>query len=277
MKAAILFAILTGAALAQERGLSALTGLGRIQEKFGPEVIDRVFEMTGVAGNPQPVEWRITTHDPVERAMLHEFWVGARRATDEGLNDDYYPERLPKGFFKLSRLKLDSTQAFAMAEQVARDAKIGFDLVNYKLHGREYSDEPVWTLTLLDREEEIVASVHLSAESGNLLRTVWIRRRPDGRLRVEDSALGARLKPLASAAVPDASPPSAAPRIAGAGEFGIAEDDPSPLSEPLEPAAPAKLPAAEKPSRPAPLPDNAQEIPEIRKLNEAQEKAGKPR
>lgn len=257
--ALIMLAFLPSATALEEGQVPALDGLKRLQKAFGGPAVAHITEMTGVGGVPQPEEWRVTAIDLRRADILHEFWIGDRRVTDEGTNDDYYPDKLPKGFFKLSRVKLDSTQAFAMAEQVAREANTGFDVINYKLHCREYSDEPVWTLTLLDRHEEIVGSVHLSAESGELLRTVWMRRRPNGRLVVEDSAQGARPRPLAAAA--PTTPPS---RPAGL------PDTPPPPSEPDAEEAP------ESASGTADEENADAEIPEIEKLNEAQEKALTP-
>lgn len=259
--ASVAIVVLLPTATALEEGqVAALDGLKRLEKAFGRAAISQITEMTGVAGVPQPEEWRVTARDLRRADILHEFWIGENRVTDEGTNDDFYPDKLPKGFFKLSRVKLDSTQAFAMAEQVAREAKIGFDLINYKLHCREYSDEPVWTLTLLDRHDDIVGSVHLSAESGELLRTVWMRRRPNGRLVVEDSAQGARPRPLAAAA--PTTPPSR--------PAGLPDTPPPPPSEPDAEEAP------ESATRTADEESADAEIPEIEKLNEAQEKALAP-
>src|SRR5262245_29050877 len=74
----------------------ALRGLDRLQERFGPDAFFYVFEMTGVGGDPQPATWRVTARDPGRSDVLHEYWLNDRRVTDEGLNDDYYPDRLPK-------------------------------------------------------------------------------------------------------------------------------------------------------------------------------------
>ncbi|MFN0126372.1 MAG: hypothetical protein ACKV19_06780 [Verrucomicrobiales bacterium] len=244
----------------------ARVGLQQLADRFGRPSVRHIVEMTGASGDPQPQEWRVTASAPGRSDLLREFWIGDGRVTDEGLDDDFYPERLPKGFFSLDRVKLDSTQAFAMAEQVARDAGIGFDAVNYKLHCREYSDEPVWTLTLLDREETIVGSVHISADSGRMLRTVWMRRLPNGRLAVEDSGRGDR--PLVQ---PRASSDPADPT----------EDPPVPIDVPLtsdpatsEPPPEEIDPASPDEPAPAPATDDG-EIPEIKKLQEAQEKTGR--
>ena len=235
--------------------LPAQLGLRQLEEKFGRPAIRKIVEMTGTAGDPQPLEWRVTTIAPGRNDLLREFWIGDQRITEEGLSDDYYPDRLPKGFFSLERVKLDSTQAFTLTEKAAREAGIGFDVINYKLHCREYSDEPVWTLTLLDREDTIVGSMHLSADSGKTLRTVWMRRLPNGRLMVQDSSRRDDLP------APDRFSPLEPPTPAEI----TATDIPPPA------AGPKEKPAA----GPTPTPEPADgEIPEIRQLQEAQEKTG---
>ncbi len=249
-------------------GVPAASGLSRLEEKFGRDAVDRVFELTGVAGDPQPLEWRVTTHEPGAPHLLHEFWLDRRRATDEGVNDDFYPDRIPKGFFSLARLKVDSTQAFTIVEQIARDAGVGFDAINYKAHCREYSDEPVWTLTLLDKEQEIVGSVHLSGESGTVFRTVWMRRRPNGRLIVEDTAL---TEPNATTATgkpkPTIAPERTEPEVPPP-----APDEPMP-ERPKD--APDTTPAP--PKKVTPPADGEQDVPEIEKLNDLQEKVLPPK
>jgi hypothetical protein len=238
-------------------------GLQQLEDRFGRPAIRQIVEMTGTAGDPQPREWRVTAIAPGRSDLLREFWIGEERVTDEGLSDDFYPDRLPKGFLSLERMKLDSTQAFAMTEQVARDAGIGFDVINYKLHCREYTDEPIWTLTLLDREDTIVGSVHMSADTGRILRSVWMRRLPNGRLAVEDSARGdtppAQIKSPGVASIPGDIPPSETP------------------VEPVVPEDPVVPPPDAEPAKeePAPTTDDG-EIPEIKKLQEAQEKTGDP-
>jgi hypothetical protein len=152
-----------------------------------------------------------------------------------------------------------------MTEQVARDAGVGFDVINYKLHCREYSDEPVWTLTLLDREDTIVGSVHLSADSGRVLRTVWMRRQPNGRLAVEDSARGDRPLTQPRPIVPNN------PTEDPAAESPVTPEEPTPPEEP----DPAPTETETQPEEPTPA-DDSGEIPEIKKLQEAQEKVENP-
>ena len=258
---ALAFALLAPLCARDGGQVPARFGLQQLEDRFGRPAIRQIVEMTGTAGDPQPLEWRVTAIAPGRTDLLREFWIGDGRVTDEGLSDDFYPDRLPKGFLALDRMKLDSTQAFAMTEQVARDAGVGFDVINYKLHCREYTSEPVWTLTLLDREDTIVGSVHLSADSGRLLRTVWMRRQPNGRLVVEDSARGDR-----APVQPRLPSPAPEETVTNSPDEPAAAEEPAP--EPVEPSPEIIDPSPE----PQPPVTDDGEIPEIKKLQEAQEK-----
>jgi hypothetical protein len=178
--------------LAQDGGLPAMRSLQRLRERFGAAKFTRIVEMTGTAGDPQPYEWRVKAYDPTDPSRPHDYWIGERRSTDEGVDDDYYTEKLPKGYFDARRLRFDSIAAFDLAEATAKTARVGFDSINYRLHCREYSTEPVWTLSLLDKKERIVGSLHVSGESGQVFRTVWIRLSREGERIVQDSAIDGR-------------------------------------------------------------------------------------
>ncbi len=176
----------------RDRGLSARGALELISERFGAERVEWIVEMRGYDGVPDPDEWEVTAWDPRSRFLVREYWAGDREATDEGSNDDYYPERSPFGFVRVTDLKLDSKAAFVIAEAEARKAKMGFDSLNYSLRCREFSREPVWTLELMDSAGYIAGKVYISGATGEVLRTVWIYRgsrgRPDGGPLILDSA-----------------------------------------------------------------------------------------
>ncbi len=178
---------------AQERGITARAALDRIAAKLSPRLTERVVEMKGRLGQSQPSEWWIVVHDERSPYRLRTLWVGDVRATDEGENDDFYPEELPVGFAAVKRLRIDSVAAFAELERLARGAKIGFDSVDYLLRSAEFSDEPIWSLTARDARGTAVGRVVLSGSDGQLLRTVWFYPQPNGYPRIVDSALDGRL------------------------------------------------------------------------------------
>lgn len=152
----------------------------------------KIVEMRGTYAQSQPEEWTVVAYSSSSSTRLRSFWAGSGRSTDEGENDDFYPYKMPAGFFAKEDLKIDSPAAFSKAELAARAAKVGFDNVDYWLRCRDFSGEPVWGITLKDADNYVVGFVAISGSSGAVLRTAWFRRLVEGGQAVEDTALRER-------------------------------------------------------------------------------------
>ena len=169
--------------------ITALAALNRVNSRYGAQFVQKIVEMRGVRGQSQPQGWRLISHDPMSQTLLREFSIGNRRVSNEGSNEDFYPRRQPSGFIDLQRLKLDSTGAFEILDREAALAKVGFDSIDYHLRCREFSDEPIWSVTARDASGFPVARVDLSAETGRVLRTIWSSRSGRRFPVIKDSAL----------------------------------------------------------------------------------------
>jgi hypothetical protein len=203
--------------------------------------------MRGFEGIPEPDEWTIKVWDPQAREMVREYWAGEGEATDEGNSGDFYPERSPFGFVRITDLKLDSKAAFVIAEGEARKARMGFDSLNYSLRCREFSREPVWTLELLDADEEMAGKVYISGSTGEVLRTVWIYRGSRGRpsggpLIVDSSAPRDGGTDASSGARSESASGEGSRPDAGAPLKKITPDEPDPLSPTTPPSSPPQPP-----------------------------------
>ena len=190
---------------AQEDSISAITGLQQISQRYGLSPEERIVEMRGAEGQPQPEEWWIVVYSPSSAFNLHTYWTDRTRVADEGANEEFYPDIVPRGFIDRQKLQVDSTAAFRTLDAEARRAGVGFDSINYRLRCREGSDEPVWEVTAIDGEGYKVGRVHLSGATGEVYRTIWYFWRPrySGPPRIVDSALGERY--------PGATPPPNSP------------------------------------------------------------------
>lgn len=149
--------------------------------------IVKLVSMRGVSGTPTPMGWSMQFHDPASSTYLSDLKTGGRVQPSK----EVYATGESPIYFSVSRVLVDSLAAFEVANKEAAAAKVGFDRINYELRGREFSDEPLWTLQLINDDDDVVGIVHLSAESGKLLRTVWLRRTARNEVRVIDSALSA--------------------------------------------------------------------------------------
>lgn len=175
----LLAGLLIGTAIGQQQQSVPLSGknaLNILGQKFGADHFQWIVEMRAFNGVPQPKEWSVVVYDPASIYLLNEYWVGDGRAVNEGPYDKLYPDKAPIGYIDFAKLKLDSVAAFTVAEGEARKARVGFDSLNYVLRAREYSNEPVWILALVDAEQRLVGKVHVSGVTGSVLRTIWINR-----------------------------------------------------------------------------------------------------
>ncbi len=182
----------SGTLFGQEGALTSRGALDMIAQRFGPESVEWIVELRGEKGVPQPEEWELMAFNKRAPRLLHWFSVNDRRVKDEGEDEEYYPKRPPLGYVSINDVRVDSKAAFTIAEAEASKAQMGFDSLNYLLRIREFSREPIWRVELIDADRMLVGQVYISAENGEVLRTIWIfrdeRARPDGLPLIIDSA-----------------------------------------------------------------------------------------
>lgn len=249
---------------AQQPGLSARESLGLIASQFGPQSTQWLAEMRGHAGIPQPREWHVQSFDERAPRLLYNFRASGGSASDVGVDEQRYPENIPFGYFSPNQIGLDSVAAFTIAEGEARKAKMSFDSCDYLLRVREFSIEPIWSLQLLDPAQRIVGKIYISANSGQVLRTVWVyrdqRARRDGRPLIIDSAAPTQAKTFTGITDTDypptppqpgqmtgiASVPPGAPPVPG--QAGITGAPPLPA-----PQTPRMVPSDPQPYQPQPF------------------------
>lgn len=174
-----------------QSGTSARQAVGLVSSQFGPRSVQWIAEMRGRRGIPQPTHWDIIAFDERAPRLLYKFWAGEGRAGDAGMDQEHYPMDAPVGYFGINQVGVDSVAAFTIAEGEARKARMAFDSCEYLLRVRDFSNEPVWRLELLDTNQALVGKVYISGTQGTVLRTIWIyrdqRARPDGLPLIIDS------------------------------------------------------------------------------------------
>ncbi len=169
---------------------TALQALERARRQ-AHKAISKVVRLTGTHGNPGPPTWTILFLDPASSTNLSLLEPSEAPQPAE----DQYSRGTSPDYCSVSRIKIDSPAAFTLANQEAAEAKVGFDQITFELRAQEFTGMPVWTLRLLNADEAIVGIIHLSAESGKVLRTIWIRRDGRSEPRIIDSALPTEEKP----------------------------------------------------------------------------------
>lgn len=179
-----LFFALALAASAQDTAYNALRVVGRSQ---GRETLNRVLELRGRGGSPQPAVWKITLDEPRARGGVREIEVQRGKIISERAPTAGRTAGSPMNF---SQLNLDSDGAFTVANQEAQKAAAPFDHVDYLLRSGTGGGAPVWHLELRDSKLGPAGSIDVAADTGTILRQdlarPGARRGDDDRAYLDD-------------------------------------------------------------------------------------------
>lgn len=174
MKRSFLIAALAFLAFTANQAFAAtaLEALQTVRDK-SPDA-GTLVEMQAERGEPQPSQWTLLFNDPKARGGVREIV-----ATGSGI----ISERTPLvGFagtgamptIDRSRLKIDSSEAFSIANSEARKRQIGFHWIDYTLRADPSGDAPVWSLKLTDHMGALIGTIRISAETGNVLSSTEV-------------------------------------------------------------------------------------------------------
>ena len=141
---------------------TAYTALRVMGKSLGGDTINRVVEVTGRGGAPQPQTWRIIILDGARGAR--EVKVAHGQVVSQNV---VAPTSLKA--IKLPDLNLDSSGAFDAADKEARRAKVPFTAIDYALRVSATSGKPVWNLELFNADHARVGEVRFAAHDGNLI------------------------------------------------------------------------------------------------------------
>ncbi len=131
---------------------------------LGAEALDRLVEVTGRDGVPQPYVWKIVLQAGPKATAWKEIDVA-----DGKIVAQHVLTRPPDatGVVKLQALNVDSAGAFDAADAQSRKARVRFDAVNYTLRAND-AGQPVWTMELFDQNGAGVGTMRVTASDGTL-------------------------------------------------------------------------------------------------------------
>lgn len=221
---------------------SAMEAISAFRAITGITRLNQVVELRGSRGAPTPAIWTIVVHDPASPTRLSEYNIRGPRVDDPKPSKDFYPARAPEGYFDFAKVTVDSRAAFRAADREAGIARIGFDFIDYRLRCREFSDDPIWDLTLRTSDGVALGTISISNKTGRVLRAVWMRPGPRGALAIAEDSAEPGARPLST-------------------QVPITPRSPNPVPAPAE-VRPAPPTGAPQPTDPAPAPaDPAGDIP----------------
>ena len=145
-------------ALAGDTAYDALRAAGA---RLGADAQNRLVEISGRGGRPQPVLWQVQLEEASGRSGLVQ--VNVQRGVVVGQSRGAGPG----GRLNLASIQLDSDGAFAIANTEAIRSEISFDRLNYVL--RAEGGFAVWRVELLDGPTSLVGSLKIAADTGAVI------------------------------------------------------------------------------------------------------------
>jgi hypothetical protein len=127
MKAVGIFSILLFMQVAGYANDSAYQALRLVGSGDNQALLNRVIEVRGTKGEPQPTVWSITVDDPAARGGVREFEVSKGKIVSEHTPVRAYAGTAANIVMDFKHLNLDSPGAFTIANQEATKAHDGFD------------------------------------------------------------------------------------------------------------------------------------------------------
>jgi hypothetical protein len=152
---------------------TALEAVEAVYKQYGKEHSNMIVSVSGYAGDPVPKRWQVLSYMPSNPARMVNFDVenGHVLRVIELSEADVKKNQRPT--MMMPKLKEDSSRIFSKVENVAHEAGVGFDAVNYLLIYDKQVRVPVYRVTLMRQGVGEVGEVIVSSMNGEVLHTNW--------------------------------------------------------------------------------------------------------
>ena len=177
---------------------TAYGALRLISKTLGREALDRVVEVTGHDGVPQPYLWKVVLKEGIGSREIDV--TGGKIGSQRELSRPP-TATLPIHF---ADLNLDSSGAFDATDTQARKIKLRYDSLDYALSVNPATGKPVWHIDLINKEGSQIGTIRLAAHDGTVLSTT-------GQL-ANNAPPASTPPPVAHHSTPEPTPPPIARR-----------------------------------------------------------------
>jgi len=160
--------LLSGPVLAQESP-SAYEAMRTIGTQLNRQAVNRVVSISGVDGDPQPRSWKILVEDKNAAGGVREYVIEGNRIVSQRVPNRSVTGSTQGATIDTAKLNLDSTGAYSVAAHTAETSHITFALTSYTLRTDDRGN-PVWIVTLADRSNRPVGTIHIRASDGRVKR-----------------------------------------------------------------------------------------------------------
>ena len=160
--------LLAGPVLAQESP-SAYEALRVIGTQLNRQMVNRIISVTGVDGDPQPRTWKILVADRNAKGGVREIVVEDNQIVSQRVPNRSVVGSSEGATINTAKLNLDSTGAYSVASHTAHTSHVTFSTTSYTLRTDDRGN-PIWVVTLADRSNRPVGTIHIRASDGRVSR-----------------------------------------------------------------------------------------------------------
>ena len=169
-----LLAIFLALASQSVRAATAYEALRILGKQKSEALLDKVTEVRGTRGTPQPRDWKIFVNDSKSKSGVKEFDVQGTKL----LGEKSSASRGTGSPMNMSQLNLDSDGAHQIAEREAKKAGFAYDHADYTLRTGTHGGSPIWEVRLVDARSGSAATLNLAATTGKILGTEGLVKHP---------------------------------------------------------------------------------------------------
>ena len=160
--------LLAGPVLAQENP-SAYEALRVIGTQLNRQMVNRIISVSGVDGDPQPRTWKILVADRNANGGVREVVVEENQIVSQRVPNRSVVGSSEGATINTAKLNLDSTGAYSVASHTAHTSHVTFSSTSYTLRTDDRGN-PIWVVTLADRSNRPVGTIHIRASDGRVKR-----------------------------------------------------------------------------------------------------------
>ncbi len=160
--------VVAGPVLAQESP-SAYEALRVIGTQLNRQMVNRIISVSGVDGDPQPRTWKILVADRNANGGVREIVVEDNQIVSQRVPNRSVVGSSEGATINTAKLNLDSTGAYSVASHTAHTSHVTFSSTSYTLRTDDRGN-PIWIVTLADRSNRPVGTIHIRASDGRVSR-----------------------------------------------------------------------------------------------------------
>ncbi len=173
----VLLCLFLGVTMGIAFGDTAFDAVQVLKQEKGPGITQAICEIRGERGGPDPDNWMILLNDPSSRSGIREMIVSQKKIISDRTPMAEYGGVGTMPVLNTDNLKLNSDDAFRIANSQAVEAKVGFHWLDYKLTRGDRG--ALWQIRLSDYTGAPVGNILVSADTGRIVQPLKLD--PDAR------------------------------------------------------------------------------------------------